>query len=107
MSGPGVVAANYKPIGKATLVGSVDLTVAAWRITFRGCLWHRKGEREWINFAAASWTDEAGQRHFVNIIEFTDEIVKTRFQTAALAAVRALATTHGGAPAPDNKGGQP
>jgi hypothetical protein len=91
----GVVASNLRHIGKNTLVGSVDLEVPAWRIRFKGCLWHRKGEREWVNFPGREWHDGGGERRFADLIELTDRSVHQRFQAAAIAAIHAIA---GGAP---------
>ena len=53
---PAIVAANFKRLDKNTLIGSADLTVVRWKLTFRGCLWFRKGSKEWINFPGREWT---------------------------------------------------
>jgi hypothetical protein len=86
-----VVATNYRPIGKNTLVASVDLTVPRWRLTFRGCLLHRKGTKEWIAFGAREWVDRSGNKQYADLIQFTDRATFDRFQIAALAAVNAVA----------------
>jgi hypothetical protein len=86
-----IVASNLRRIDKNTLVGSVDITVTKWRFVFRGCLWHRKGEREWLNFPAREWTDENGARKFANLGEFINHGDARRFQEAALAAVHGVA----------------
>jgi hypothetical protein len=88
---PPIIASNLKRIGKNTLIGTVDLTVPRWRITFRSCLWHRRGDKEWIAFGAREWTDRSGSRQFADLIQFTDRNVHDRFQTAALDAVHAIA----------------
>jgi hypothetical protein len=88
---PSIVATNLKLINKNTLVGSVDLTVTKWRFTFRGCLWHRKGESEWIAFPAKEWTNQDGNRKFTNLCEFINHGDQRRFKEMALAAIRELA----------------
>lgn len=88
-----LVASNLRRIGKNTLVGTVDLEVPAWRIRFKGCLWHRKGGKEWIAFPSREWLRD-GQRHFADLVQFTDRTVHDRFQEAALAAVHAIANTN-------------
>ena len=97
---PSIIASNFKPIGKNTLVGCVDLTITRWRFVFRGCLWHRDGEREWINFPAKEWIDQAGSRKFSSLGEFVHRDDARRFQDAALAAVHELAArlVRGGTP---------
>jgi hypothetical protein len=86
-----IVASNLRPIHKNSLIGVVDLTVPRWRIVFCGCTWHRRGEKEWVNFPGREWTDQAGTKHFANLITFTDEDSGRRFQGAALAAIHAIA----------------
>ncbi|HEY1432716.1 MAG TPA: hypothetical protein VGF39_13990 [Stellaceae bacterium] len=88
---PSVVASNWKRIDKNTLIRTVDLTVPHWRIVFRGCTWHRKGDKEWVNFGAREWTDQAGAKQYAVLIQFTDDETHERFQIAAIAAVRAIA----------------
>jgi hypothetical protein len=90
MTGPGVVASNFRRIAKNTLVGTVDIEVPAWRLKFKGCLWHQKGDKEWLAFPSREWTQE-GTRHFADLIEITDRSIRDRFQRAALAAVHAIA----------------
>ena len=90
-----IAASNYRPIGKNTVVGSVDITITKWRFVFRGCLWHRNGEHEWTNFPAKEWIDQAGSRRFSNLGEFVHRDDARRFQDAALAAVHELAARHG------------
>jgi len=92
---PPIVASNWRPVGKNTLVGAADLTVTKWRFTFRGCLWHRKGEREWISFPAKEWTDKDGNRKFSSLGEFVSHGDARRFSELAIAAIKQIA---GGAP---------
>ena len=86
---PGVVATSFRRIDKNTLIGIVDLEIPAWKLKFKGCFWHQKGSREWIAFPSREWLKD-GERHFPDLIEFTDSTVRTRFQSATLAATRRL-----------------
>jgi hypothetical protein len=92
---PPIVATTYRPIGKGTLIGSVDLYVTKWRYQFYGALWHRKGEREWVSFPAREWTDPNGERKFSPLGKFRNHGDARRFSEAAIAAIRLIA---GGAP---------
>jgi hypothetical protein len=73
------------------LIGSVDLEIPRWHLVVKGCLWHRRGEREWINFPAREWVGQTGNKQYVEIIKFTDRDAADRFQAAALGAVHAIA----------------
>lgn len=88
---PAIIASNFRWIRKNTLLATVDLEIPAWRLEFRGCLWHQKGESEWLAFPGREWIDSSGARQFSDIIRFSDRAVRDRFQTAALAAVHAIA----------------
>jgi hypothetical protein len=74
VSGPGIVASNFRWLRKNTLQASVDLD------------------------ASAEWTDRSGAKRYVDIIEITDSKVRTRFQAAALATIHAIANRSGGRP---------
>jgi hypothetical protein len=88
---PAIVAANFKRLDKNTLIGSADITVVRWKLTFRGCLWFRKGSKEWVNFPGREWLDRDGSKQFADLIKFTDRETFERFQVAALAAIHKVA----------------
>lgn len=86
----GIVASNLRRLNRNTLQGTVDLEVTAWRIKFCGCLWHRRDGREWIAFPGREWTGQDGRRQFANLIDWTDDTWRKRFQQAALDAIHDL-----------------
>jgi hypothetical protein len=88
---PAIVAENFKRLDKNTLIGSADLTVVRWKLTFRRCLWFCKGSKEWINFPGREWIDRNGLTQYADLIKFTDRDTHDRFQQAALAAIHAVA----------------
>jgi hypothetical protein len=98
VSAPGIIASNFRWIQKNTLQASVDLEIPAWFIKYKRCLWHRKGDKEWVAFSSAEWTDRSGAKRYVDIIEITDNKVRDRFQAAALAIIHAIANRSGGRP---------
>ena len=109
MSAPGIVASNFRRLDRGTLLGSCDLTVPRWKLTFCGCTWHRNAGREWVNFAGREYLDRGGQRQFAVLVKFNDPDVAARFRAAALEAVHLIANHSGGRPgaSPDIKGDQP
>jgi hypothetical protein len=86
-----IVASNFKTIGKGTLVGSADLFVTKWRFTFFGCLWHRKGEQEWISLPAKEWTNLDGKKIYTALGRFSSHDDTRRFSEAAIAAIKLIA----------------
>jgi hypothetical protein len=89
-SAASIVASNYKPIGKKTLVGSADIYVTQWRFWFYGVLWHRKGELEWISLPAREWTDKGGKRAFSALGKFDNHGDQIRFNQSAVAAIKRI-----------------
>ena len=85
-----IVASNFKPIGKKTLVGSADLFVSKWHFTFFGCLWHRKGELEWISLPAKEWTGPDGKKIYTALGKFSSHDDTRRFSEAAIAAIKLI-----------------
>ena len=73
------------------MVATIDIEVPAWRLRLKGCLWHRKGQSEWVSFPSKEWVDRNGKRQFADLIEFTDRAVLDRFKAAALQAIHAIA----------------
>jgi hypothetical protein len=88
---PPIIASNYRPIGKGTLVGSVDLYVTKWRFHFYGALWHKEGKSQWISFPARQWHDDSGKTHYVALGKFDAHDDARRFSEAAIAAIRLIA----------------
>lgn len=88
---PAIVASNYKRLDRNTLIDSADLTLTRWKITFRGCLWFRKGDRQWVNFPGREWIDRNGVTQYAELLLFIDRATHDRFQQAALAAIHAIA----------------
>jgi hypothetical protein len=86
-----IVASNFKPIVKRTLIGSADLFVSKWRFTFVGCLWHRKGEFEWISLPAKEWTGPDGKKIYTALGKFSSHDDTRCFSEAAIAAIKLIA----------------
>jgi hypothetical protein len=96
-----IMASNWRPIRRNTLIGSTDLYVRKWRFTFYGAPWHRKGEREWISLPAKEWTGP----DYTALGKFSSHDDTRRFSEAAIAAIKLIGTTepHHQAPAVQRK----
>jgi hypothetical protein len=91
VSVPPIVARNFRPIGKQSLVGRADIYVTRWRFWFYGVVWHRVGGRDWISFPAREWTSRDGKRIFSALGKFENHSDQRRFNEVAIAAIRAIA----------------
>lgn len=81
---------NWKPVNKGTLVGAFTLRVDPWGLLIEGCLFHRKGAREWIAFPAREWMDKDGTKHYANILTFKEKRIWDGFQAAVIPRVKEL-----------------
>ena len=87
----GIRVFNLRRINKNTLIGTADIEVPAWGVTFRNVLWHRKGQQEWVSFPSREWADrKTGEIKYANLVELTRP-VRERFQHAALEGLHQLA----------------
>lgn len=75
---PPVIIHNLIPIAAIKILALVDISVPAWRITFRRCRWMRDPHGERIEFAC-------------NDVCFQNHGDARRFQEAAIAACREAA----------------
>jgi hypothetical protein len=74
-----------------TLRGFVDLELTKVGLIIRDCRWHKKGNREWVEFPAVMVRDryEAhdGKRNLKSLLEITNPYFKDQFRAAAVAAI--------------------
>jgi hypothetical protein len=88
---PSIIAYNFKPIHKGTLIGSADLLVTKRRFNFYGALWHRKGDREWIFLLAREWARADCKHGFSALGKFSTPGDARRFSTLAIEAIKRIA----------------
>lgn len=93
---PGIVARNWRAIGKSTLVGSANIIVVKWHLVIKGVCLHQKGDKRWIGLPSKEWIDKDGKRQFSDTFGFIDHETDRRFREAALAAI--IVAAEGGGP---------
>ena len=86
---PGIIASNFKPFAKNTLVGFITLTLPSG-LMIHGCTIHRKNDSRWISLPAREYTKEDNTKSWVPIIEFATDDARKRFQAEAIKAVEPL-----------------
>jgi hypothetical protein len=79
---------DWKPHPKGSLVGFFSASLPSGMV-IHSLMLHAKGTARWIAFSAREWTDEAAQRQYSRLIEFTDRQVADRFCDQVLAALDA------------------
>lgn len=96
---PRIVAANFKPLARNSLVGFCALTLIDIGLVIEDVTVHRKNEERWIGMPARPVLTKdrqlevdpaTGKIRYASIPNFTDASSRRKFQDAAVAAVRAL-----------------
>jgi hypothetical protein len=94
-----IIASDWRPMERNTLLGFLTLTLAPSGIVLRECALHVKGERRWIGLPGKPLLDQdgrhrtdaaTGKKAWVPLVEVTGKTERERFQRAALAAVDQL-----------------
>jgi hypothetical protein len=83
---------RFRPYEKNTLRGFADLELTRVGLVLRDCLWHVKGDKEWVGFAARSYEDKDGNTAWQPLVEFAEGAKQAReqFQKQALEAIHAV-----------------
>ena len=86
---------RFRAFSKDSLKGFADFELSRIGLILRDCTWHESNGKEWISFAARSYTTQDGTTSWTPLVEFSREAKQARaeFQRQALAAVRAVAAT--------------
>ena len=85
-----VIASNFRPFAKNTLVGFVDLEVVDLGLRLLGWTVHKKDDARWIGPPGRKYVDDNGVEQWANTAEFTDKGKRAEFQKAAVEAIRRL-----------------
>src|ERR1700730_15382325 len=93
-------ASNWRPMPRNSLQGFVSLQLEPSGIVLHDCTFHQlPNGREWIGLPGKPQVDRDGQARkdsntgkalYQPVVEIPEKAARERFQTAALAAVRAL-----------------
>ncbi len=81
---------KYKPLGKNTLVGYVDIFIPKSGMEIYGCSYHRKGQQEWISFPSKEYTDKEGQKKYAPYVRFRERNHQDAFGREVIAAIKAF-----------------
>ena len=78
---------NINPINKGSLLASCDVHIVPWKLTLHDVKIFEKGANRWITMPSKEFTNEAGEKKYVELISFDSEGVKNRFRSQIMGAV--------------------
>jgi len=78
---------KYKPVGKNTLVGYVDIFIPKSGMEIYGCTYHKKGSQEWISFPSREYTTKEGEKKYASYVRFRERNHQDAFSREVIAAI--------------------
>ena len=78
---------NINPINKGSLIATCDVHIVPWKMTLNEIKIFEKGANRWIGMPSREFTNDAGEKKFIELITFDNEGVKNRFRSQIMGAV--------------------
>lgn len=78
---------NINPIGKGTLLAVCDVHIIPWKMTLKEIKIFEKGANRWIGMPSREFTNDLGEKKYIELIEFDNDGVKSRFRSQIMGAI--------------------
>ncbi len=78
---------NINAVNKGSLLATCDVHIGPWKLTLHEVKIFEKGANRWISMPAKEFTNELGEKKYVELITFDNESVKNRFRNQIMASI--------------------
>lgn len=78
---------NIQPINKGNLLAQCDVHIIPWKMTLREVKVFQKGENRWIGMPSRDFINNAGEKKYVDLVDWDNEGIKNRFRSQIMGAV--------------------
>ena len=78
---------NINPINKGSLIATCDVHIIPWKLTLHEVKIFEKGANRWIVMPSREYSNEMGEKKYVDLITFDNEAVKNRFRSQIMGAI--------------------
>jgi hypothetical protein len=78
---------NINAIHKGSLLATCDVHIIPWKMTLHEIKIFEKGTNRWIGLPAKEFTNDAGEKKFVELVSFDNDGVKNRFRNQIMGAI--------------------
>jgi hypothetical protein len=78
---------NITAIHKGSLLATCDVHIVPWKITFNEVKIFEKGANRWIGMPSREYTNDLGEKKYIELVVFDSEGVKNRFRSQIMGAV--------------------
>lgn len=78
---------NIMEVRKGSLLATCDVYIQPWDLELCEVKIFEKGQNRWLGMPSREFTNPAGEKKYVELINFKKESTKTRFRAQILAAV--------------------
>lgn len=81
---------NINAVQKGSLLATCDVYIAPWDMEINEVKIFEKGANRWLGLPSREFINQAGEKKYVELINFRKESTKSRFRAQILAAVDAF-----------------
>lgn len=78
---------NVQAVNKGSLLAKCDVYIAPWDLELCEVKVFEKGANRWLGMPSREFTNQLGEKKYIELINFRKETTKTRFRAQILEAV--------------------
>jgi hypothetical protein len=78
---------NINAVNKNSLLATCDVHIIPWKLTLTEVKIFEKGANRWISMPSREYTNDLGEKKYIELITFDNDGVKTRFRNQVMGAV--------------------
>ncbi len=78
---------NIQAVNKGSLLAKCDVYIVPWDLELCEVKVFEKGANKWLGMPSREFTNQMGEKKYIELINFRKETTKTRFRSQILEAV--------------------
>lgn len=78
---------NINAVNKGSLLATCDVHILPWKLTLHEIKIFEKGVNRWIGMPAREFTNDLGEKKYVDLVTFDNDGVKNRFRNQIMSAI--------------------
>lgn len=78
---------NINAVDKGSLLATCDVHIIPWKLRLHEVKIFQKGANRWIGLPAREYSNDMGEKKYIELITFDSEAVKNRFRSQIMGAI--------------------
>ena len=78
---------NISAIQKGSLLATCDVHILPWKLTLHEVKIFEKGANRWIGLPSREYTNDMGEKKYIELVTFDNDGVKNRFRNQIMGAI--------------------